>query len=108
MESKVKKCSHCGRLLPFDKFAKRAGSKDGLQYICRDCNADMAVKRSASKKKGKLIPLRTEAKPVIPSPIMGEVNDATKLADFSVKDIVGELRRRNYRGTIECVHVVKI
>lgn len=36
METKV--CSKCGRELPIENFSKSNSTKDGLQYICKECN----------------------------------------------------------------------
>jgi hypothetical protein len=32
-----KKCTKCGEEKPFINFCKRKSSKDGLAYVCKDC-----------------------------------------------------------------------
>lgn len=34
----IKTCTKCGRELPISEFYARAGSKDGLQTICKECH----------------------------------------------------------------------
>ncbi|GAA4177133.1 hypothetical protein GCM10022287_25430 [Gryllotalpicola koreensis] len=34
----MKHCGECGRDLPLSEFNKSSGRKDGLQWICRECN----------------------------------------------------------------------
>jgi DNA-directed RNA polymerase subunit RPC12/RpoP len=94
---KTKRCSTCGKALTLDHFSKRASAKDGLQYSCKDCNAKAALKRLAHKDEK-----------TIAHPEMGRREEPNPLASFSVKEIIDELRKRNYRGTLECVHTVRI
>lgn len=35
--SDVKRCSHCGRVLPVSSFSRSSKNKDGLQCWCKDC-----------------------------------------------------------------------
>lgn len=37
-QAQIKTCTKCGRELPISEFYARAGSKDGLQTICKDCH----------------------------------------------------------------------
>lgn len=50
----MKKCSHCGKILPVSEFRKHKGSPDGLQYACKTCQVEMTTqakqKRTAKKK----------------------------------------------------------
>lgn len=41
----MKKCTHCGRLLPLDSFQVRKASKDGLTASCKSCLKDRDAKR---------------------------------------------------------------
>lgn len=36
--SDVKRCSHCGRVLPVSSFSRSSKNKDGLQCWCKDCH----------------------------------------------------------------------
>lgn len=47
-QAKTKTCTKCGRELPISEFYAKAGSKDGLQTICKECHNE-ATKRSREK-----------------------------------------------------------
>lgn len=47
-QAKTKTCTKCGRELPISEFYAKAGSKDGLQTICKECHNE-ASKRSRAK-----------------------------------------------------------
>lgn len=49
-QAQTKTCTKCGRELPVSEFYARAGSKDGLQTICKDCH-NAATKRCHDKAK---------------------------------------------------------
>lgn len=42
----MKVCNKCGESKPHEQFSKSAGSKDGLQYSCKDCNKEYRIKNS--------------------------------------------------------------
>lgn len=46
--SDVKRCSHCGRVLPVSSFSRSSKNKDGLQCWCKDCQR--ACSRSSSRR----------------------------------------------------------
>lgn len=46
--SDVKRCSHCGRVLPVSSFSRSSKNKDGLQCWCKDCQR--ACNRSSSRR----------------------------------------------------------
>ena len=39
----MKQCSRCKETKPLDKFGKEAKSKDGLQYHCKVCKAELHI-----------------------------------------------------------------
>lgn len=51
-QAKTKTCTKCGRELPISEFYAKAGSKDGLQTICKECHNE-ATKKSREKKEAK-------------------------------------------------------
>ena len=46
----MKKCCHCGRILPVTEFRKHSRAKDGLQSACKECQVEMTT--AAKQKKG--------------------------------------------------------
>ena len=60
----MKKCSHCGKILPVSEFRKHKGSPDGLQYACKTCQVEMTTKakqKRTAKKKALLEEVQKEA-----------------------------------------------
>ena len=60
----MKKCSHCGRILPVSEFRKHKGAPDGLQYACKECQVEMTTKakqKRTAKKKALLEEVQKEA-----------------------------------------------
>lgn len=80
-EIKTKKCIKCGLELPLSEFVKSAKTKDGYQHVCKKCRAD---KRYASQGR-----------------------DA-RLADFTPRDLMRELKMRGYEGTILFVQRINL
>ena len=81
-------CKSCGRELPIEKFA-RAGF--GLRHTCNECMATKSV--SGRKKTAELEQLRkqlTEARQL-------------RLHDFQPRELMAELHRRGYEGTLTYV-----
>lgn len=43
-----KYCTHCGKLLPYEKFHRAGNTDDGLRYICKDCEKNLGLKGDRS------------------------------------------------------------
>lgn len=52
-EKGERRCYKCGRYLPLDQFCEDRCSSDGLQGMCRQCNAMTARQKRLEKKWGK-------------------------------------------------------
>ena len=60
----MKRCSHCGKILPVSEFRKHKGSPDGLQYACKTCQVEMttqAKQKRTAKRKALLEEVQKEA-----------------------------------------------
>lgn len=84
----TKKCIECGRELPISEFRKNYLSADGHTSVCNGC---MSAKRQAKKS------VRTVA---------GGGNPA--LADFTPRELIEELRARDYKGTLEYTKTITL
>lgn len=80
-EIKTKKCTKCGLELPLSEFVRSAKTKDGYQHVCKKCRADKRYKAQG--------------------------RDA-RLADFTPRDLMRELKMRGYEGTILFVQRINL
>ena len=77
---KTKKCSRCNRELPVTEFHKNSRTKDGLLSVCKSC-------RSATR--------------------LNEGQDP-RLASFTPRQLMIELRARGYDGTLTFTKTIKL
>lgn len=132
----TKRCSHCGLDLPITDFNHHSHTKDGLQYICRKCQSEMAVeaarKRREKARKEKMMAimgddtshtynewmhlmktspkLRDEVIALLPpdcapkvevhKEIVKKVVVPMELADVDSSELIEELRKRGWHGTL--------
>ena len=78
----TKRCSKCGQILPLEKFSKSEKSRDGYQSMCKACQAEYNRKRYEER--------RDKSKPHVMT-----------IKDFTSRELMEELARRNYSGTLE-------
>lgn len=81
-EEKLKVCKYCGKELPISEFHKQRLSKDGYQTVCKACKANRPVKDFVN----------------------------SKLANFSPRELIDELKGRGYHGSLVYTekHVINI
>lgn len=80
-EIKTKKCIKCGLELPLSEFVKSAKTKDGYQHVCKKCRAN---KRCMTRGRD------------------------VRLANFTSRDLMRELKMRGYEGTILFVQRINL
>ena len=100
MEKNFKKCACCGQELPVSEFGKLGSSPDGLHKYCRDC-ANKKAKEYYHRRRNKEqsnTPIEFH-KPVVLN---------TELQRFQPRELIGELRRRGYRGELKFTQVVTV
>ena len=90
-ENCTKVCPQCHRELPVTKFYASRSSADGLQSWCKECQ----------KERSKDIYSRAKAERPIPT---GEGG----LSKFTPRQLMEELRRRGYTGTLRYVQEIDI
>jgi hypothetical protein len=84
METKI--CSKCGKELPVSEFSKNSKTKDGLQCQCKSCQ------KAAHKEKQERVKKLLD----------GQNNG---LSVYTPRELMQELYRRGYRGTLEFTEV---
>lgn len=90
-EIKTKVCSKCGRTLPQVMFSKCASAKDGLQAVCKACHNEQQREHYAKKKAEEE---KTKSENV--------------LSAFTPRQLMSELKRRGYDGTLTYVQRIKL
>lgn len=91
---KSKKCTKCGKVLPLSEFNKNKRTSDGYQCQCRACAAK--YNKSYYEKK---LGIATKPQPAAnASHSVPTLNP--KLADFHPRELIEELRARNYKGKL--------
>lgn len=85
METKI--CPKCGKELPVSEFSKNSKAKDGLQSQCKSCQSAAHKEQERVKK------------------LLGGKNG---LSVYTPRELMQELHKRGYRGTLEFTEVHKI
>lgn len=80
----TKQCTKCGRELPITEFSKNKSRKDGVQVWCRQCTSEYLRKMRLDKS--------------VSAPERGTA--ASELAKYKPVQLIAELRRRGYKGTL--------
>jgi hypothetical protein len=97
----TKVCKECGRELPLDAFMR---NPHGVTSICKEC----AKKKKAIKRDllGRAVsPGHLEDKPT-PGKCAPKLEDFLK--HYTVSDLVDELRRRGYAGTLTKTQTLEV
>ena len=92
----TKLCKRCGRELDESEFNKHKNTKDGLQSYCRECQREL----NRMRRKPKLPQLK------VPQIEGGKVNP--KLAEFTPRQLMEELKARGYTGELKFTQVIKL
>lgn len=87
----TKTCIHCGRTKPVDEFYKNWAAKDNMQSYCKECSHAIRKER-AQKKKAEI----------------SDKSDINPLAQYTARELIAELRRRDYRGELKCEKIIKL
>jgi len=106
----MKRCSHCGKILPVSEFRKHKGSPDGLQYACKTCQVEMTTKAKQKRTKEKKERIREAQKELDKERILsGQPEIVNELLDITPiptihsatdTELVEELKKRGYTGNL--------
>ena len=108
----TKLCKKCGRELTLDHFGKKNGTKDGLQYWCKECTTQSILKARRAKKAAKA-QAETVKEPKPESIVMRETltdeqmvmiqpkanpkrHQDPRLKNFESKELADDLRHRGW------------
>ena len=102
-EVKTKVCTKCGRELPLEAFSKKANTKDGLQYHCKECQKEASKNRAKSPKKTKKFNLMDFVVGSDEANIIPELEEK-----YTPRQLIGHLRALGYRGELTWQVKVKL
>ena len=91
METQICKC--CGKELPIEQFAKNAF---GYIHVCKECNSKNRQEAALNRKK-----LKQQAIDALNARNL-------RLADFTPRELMEELKRRGYEGKLRYVRIEEI
>lgn len=111
----TKVCKKCGRELPAEAFGRHALTKDGLQPTCRECRS--AARKGKPIRKGQTLGdvlkacqedkgIRDELEKHLPPPV--PIDNSVALANIDETELLDELRRRGYEGTLTKKQVITL
>lgn len=99
--NKLKKCKHCGRMLPISEFYR---DKDGYPSSpCKECKAEIS-RRKCKDVKGNVIKDTGEFSNVSDEEIIGDLYDASTI-DVTITDVVQEFMT-NFDAAMENLNAI--
>lgn len=96
METKI--CVCCGKVLPIENFGRNRQSSDGRMVTCKDCT-NKRYRENYKKRKGIVTPAASSATTTAKSKLDDDGRNPD-LAKFHARELIAELKARNYTGTI--------
>ena len=96
METKI--CVCCGKSLPIENFGRNRQTSDGHMVTCKECT-NKRYRENYKKRKSVVTP--TASSSVATSkPTLDDSGRNPELSKFHARELIAELKARNYTGTI--------
>lgn len=95
MENETKLCFKCKRTLPRYMFWKNTNASDGLYSYCKECCSKIKKKQREEKK------LRQGGN-------LKKIYSDSKLAIFTPRQLIEELKSRGYSGELKYTQTIKL
>lgn len=96
METKI--CVCCGKVLPIESFGRNRQSSDGRMVTCKECT-NKRYRENYKKRKGIVTPT-VPSSTATTKPKLDDDGRNPDLAKFHARELIAELKARNYTGTI--------
>lgn len=105
-QAQTKTCTKCGRELPISEFYAKAGSKDGLQTICKDCHnaATQRCREQAQRARKALAEKRAAKTQEQPQPTEEQPKTVVVREKLTDKQMVDLLREHGW--TVTCYRTI--
>lgn len=96
METKI--CVCCGKVLPIENFGRNRQSSDGRMVTCKECT-NKRYRENYKKRKGIVTPPASSSSATTKTKLDDDGRNPD-LAKFHSRELIAELKARNYTGTI--------
>lgn len=96
METKI--CVCCGKVLPIENFGRNRQSSDGRMVTCKECT-NKRYRENYKKRKSTVTP-STPSSSATTKTKLDDDGRNPDLAKFHARELIAELKARNYTGTI--------
>lgn len=96
METKI--CVCCGKVLPIESFGRNRQSSDGRMVTCKECT-NKRYRENYKKRKSIVTPSASSSTVATKSKLDDDGRNPD-LAKFHARELIAELKARNYTGTI--------
>jgi hypothetical protein len=96
METKI--CVCCGKVLPIENFGRNRQSSDGRMVTCKECTNKRY--RENYKKRKSIVTPSASSSTATTKPKLDDNGRNPDLSKFHARELIAELKARNYTGTI--------
>jgi hypothetical protein len=96
METKI--CVCCGKVLPIESFGRNRQSSDGRMVTCKECT-NKRYRENYKKRKSIVTPSASSSTATTKTKLDDDGRNPD-LAKFHARELIAELKARNYTGTI--------
>lgn len=96
METKI--CVCCGKVLPIENFGRNRQSSDGRMVTCKECT-NKRYRENYKKRKSIVTPSASSSTATTKTKSDDDGRNPD-LAKFHARELIAELKARNYTGTI--------
>lgn len=97
METKI--CVCCGKVLPIENFGRNKQSSDGRMVTCKECT-NKRYRENYKKRKSIVTPSAPSSTTATTKPKLDDNGRNPELSKFHARELIAELKARNYTGTI--------
>lgn len=96
METKI--CVCCGKVLPIESFGRNSQSSDGRMVTCKECT-NKRYRENYKRRKSTVTPSASSSTATT-KPKLDDNGCNPELSKFHARELIAELKARNYTGTI--------
>lgn len=95
----TKICVCCGKVLPLESFGRNRQSSDGYMVTCKECT-NKRYRENYKKRKSAATPSAPSSTTTTAKSKLDDNGRNPELAKFHARELIAELKARNYTGEI--------